>query len=211
MKSVFSIDGIMYKWGMAMIDAIYMNLLWIVFTLIGLGFTGGAATVALMTMFKRKNEGKGNIGFHYFFEVFKQKFHIATKVWLIMLSCIAVILINLTQMDRLTRIFSNPVLLLIIFAVQFTLLIQIIATTTYTLILLAYKSGTIKQLFFEATVMAYQFLGTTITLLALLSVLVYGSVFVPIFNFVGISVFSIIAIKMLNTKIIIKEEAHHDE
>ncbi len=84
-------------------------------------------------------------------------------------------------MDRLTRIFSNPVLLLIIFAVQFTLLIQIIVTTTYTLILLAYKSGTIKQLFFEATVMAYQFLGTTITLLALLSVLVYGSVFVPIF------------------------------
>ena len=66
-------------------------------------------------------------------------------------------------------------------------------------------------MFFEATVMAYQFLGTTITLLALLSVLVYGSVFVPILNFVGISVFSIIAIKMLNTKIIIKEEAHHDE
>ncbi len=205
MKNMFAIDSAFHRWGTNIIETVYINLLWLFFTFVGLGITGGAATVALVTMFRRKSEGKGNVGLGYFWEVFKKQGVLATKVWLILIGCCGIVLFNMTQVERWARIIKNPWIVVILFALQFTMLIQVVATSMYALLLLAYRERSLKVLLFEATVMAYQFLGATVTLMALLAVLIYGSVVVPIFSFVGMSVFAMIAVKILNPKINVHE------
>lgn len=200
MGKMFSIDSLIYKIGTIIIDIFYMNLLWFVFTFIGLGITGGASTTALLYVMQRRNDNKGNCNFKEFFYAFRKNFYKATIIWIILIMMFVMSIVNINYIPLLQGIINNSYILIIILAFQVLVIIELIIIYIYIFILLTKNDIKIKDLFKIAFVLAHRHMFTTITCIALLLVISIGLLHVPIIFFAGISGYALLSTKLINHK-----------
>ncbi len=181
MGKLLSIDGLFYKIGIMIIDLFYMNLLWVVFTVIGLGITGGASTSALFHVMLRRAENKGNCNFKEYLYGFKKNFKRATIVWAILLSVLTITYVNINYIPLFQSIIGNAYITMILFIVQLFIIIELMVLSIYIFGLLNQKDIPVVDLFKKAFVLGHRHLLTTLTCMALLIVAIIGVFHVPFY------------------------------
>lgn len=202
MGSLFSMDGLFYKIGTTIIDIIYMNILWIVFTVFGLFITGGAATSALVYVMQRRADNRGSCNFQEFFYGFKKNFKKSTLVWIIMLSVFTIVYININYIPFFQSIIQNTYITMVLFGVQIILIIELLIISIYIFNILVKYDYTIINLFKIAIVLGYRHILTTLTCMALIIVVTVGMFHVPIILLAGISGYTMLACIIMKNIII---------
>ena len=201
MDKLFSVDGMFYKVGTVIIDLFYMNFLWLTFSILGFGLTCGASTSALFYVMLRRADNKGCCNFKEFFYGFKINFVKATKVWLIIISICAILLVNINYISFFQSIIRNNYLTLILYAIQLLGLIELIVISIYIFSLITKYDIEIISLFKMAFILAHKHLLSTLTCIALILVVVIGFLHVPILFCMGISGYAMLSSLILKTKI----------
>jgi uncharacterized membrane protein YesL len=122
MGGIFSMDGILYKFGTLVFDMFFLNLLWFVCCIPIV--TAGASTTALFYVCGKKVRGEEGYIFRDFFKSFKMNFKQSTIVWLFALLAIFVLSVDFKAVSLLggmSRYFA-VLLLVICFELVITLL-----------------------------------------------------------------------------------------
>lgn len=201
MNKLFSIDGLLYKVGTTIIDLFYMNILWLVFTILGLGITGGASTSALFYVMLRRADDKGCCNFKEFFYGFKKNFIKSTKIWLILIGVFAILIVNIEYIPFFKSILMNDYILYTFFAIQLLVMIELIVISIYIFCILTKYDIEIINLFKIAFIFAHKYFVTTITCFALLVVVLIGFFHVPILLCTGISGYAMLSSILLKQKV----------
>lgn len=201
MGKLFSINGLFYKVGTVIIDLFYMNLLWLLFTIIGFGITGGASTCALFYVMLRRADNRGCCNFKEFFYGFKQYFFKATKVWLILIAIFTVLIVNIDYIPFFQSIIRSNYTMYILFAIQLLAMVELIIISIYIFCILVKYDIEIISLFKIAFILAHKHLLTTLTCLALFIIVLIGFLHIPIIFFAGISGYAMLASILLKGKI----------
>ncbi len=201
MGKLFSIDGLFYRIGIIIIDLFYMNLLWVVFTIIGLGITGGASTSALFYVMLRRAENKGSCNFKEFLHGFKKNFKKSTIVWVILLSIFTICYVNINYIPFFQSIIGNVYLTMFLFGVQLLIIIELMIITIYIFALLAKYDMVVIDLFKMALILGHKHLLTSLTCLALMVIVMIGVFHVPIIFVTGTSGFALLTSLILKDKI----------
>jgi uncharacterized membrane protein YesL len=199
-NKLISVEGLLYKVGKILLDLLYINLLWIVFTVLGCFITGGAATTAMLYVMKKRANHCGYCNFETFFHGFKKYFVKATKIWLIIIASIAIVMINIIHLPYLSSLIGNNILSVVLFVVQLIILLHLIIISIYIFYIID-KKDNIIELFVMAFILAYKNIGITITSMALLFIVAYGFFCVPIIFLLGVSVYGMLVSILLNQKI----------
>ncbi|MCT4687718.1 YesL family protein [Vallitalea sp.] len=204
MGRLFSIDSILYRIGITIIDLFYMNLLWIVFTIIGFGITGGASTTALFYVMLRRAEDKGNCNYKEFFYGFKKNFKKSTIVWIVLISVCSITYVNINNITFFQSIIGNTYMTMFLFAVQLLVLIEILVISIYIFSLLAMYDKPVNLLIKVAFVLGNKYFFTTLTCLALMIIVLIGLFHVPIILCSGISGLIMLTSLIIKDKIILE-------
>jgi uncharacterized membrane protein YesL len=200
---LFSVDGMLYKIGTIIIDLFYMNLLWIVFTILGLGITGGASTTGLFYVMLRRAQNKGNCNFKEFFYGFKKNFKKSTIVWLALIGVFSILYVNINNITFFQSIIGNTYMTMFLFAIQLLVLIELLVISIYIFSLLAMYDKPVNILFKSAFLLGFRYFFTTITCLALMIIVLIGLFHVPIILCTGISGLIMLTSMIIKDKIIL--------
>lgn len=201
MGKLFSIDGLLYRIGTIIIDLFYMNLLWTLFTILGLGITGGASTSALFHVMLRRAENKGNCNFREFWYGFKKDFKRATIVWLILLSIFAITYVNINYIPFFQSIIGNAYITMLLFIVQLLIMVELLVLFIYIFGIINRQTIPVAQVFKKAFIISHKHLLTTLTCIALLIVVMIGIFHVPILLAAGISGYAMLTSLIIKDKI----------
>lgn len=122
MGGIFSMDGILYKFGTLVFDMFFLNLLWFVCCIPIV--TAGASTTALFYVCGKKVRGEEGYIFRDFFKSFKMNFKQSTIVWLILLVAAVILFVDFRAVKLLGNMsnYFAVLLLVICFELVITLL-----------------------------------------------------------------------------------------
>lgn len=201
MNKLFSIDGLFYKIGTIIIDLLYMNLLWVLFTVIGFGVTGGASTASLFRIMQRRAQNKGNCNFEEFLYGFKKFFKRSTIIWLSQILIVIISVVNIHYIPFFKSFFENTYLAFIILIVQILVLIEVLAISIYIYNVVVKYDINLVGAFKIAFVLVYKNILATITCIALAIVVGIGYLSVPIIFCVGVSGYAMLSSLILKNKL----------
>ncbi len=201
MGRLFAIDGALYKLGTLIIDLLTMNFLWLGFTILGAGITGGAATSALYYVMQRRIEHRGCCNLREFFYAFKRNFKQATLLWIFLLAGTAVILANLHYIPFFLHMIDNRTFLLFIVGAQILFLLEGFMIGVYAFSLLAKYQLRVGKLLKLSFILAHKHLLTTVTCMALMIVVMIGFFHAPILFCAGISGYVLLTSFLIKQKI----------
>lgn len=201
MDKLFAIDGWLYRIGKLIIDLLYMNVLWLAFTLIGCGITLGPATIALFRIMSRRMEDRGNCNYKDFFEAFKKQLWTGIVLGNGILVVVSIIAFNLNNMAFLGELLGNGYLVLFLMALQFLFLIEVATLTVYVFHILARYKVTTSNAIKIALILGHKHLFATVTCVALLGVLMIGFIYVPLMLMIGMSTYGYISAYLLRDKL----------
>lgn len=176
--------GWLYDIGMWVAKMMYLHLLWVMFTILGLGLFGiTPATIAMMTIFQRWFEGDPDVPiFQTFKSVYKKQFITANKLGLLMIGAGLFLLYDYYISKTILQVFIIHVgLLIVIILYGITLLYLLPVFVRYELKFFQY----IKQAFLVALAQPFSSIGMIICLL----IVYYMLIIVPaLFVFIGSSI-----------------------
>ena len=162
MRDFFSLDGPFNKYGSMVADMIILSLMWLFFSVIGLGITTGASTSAMFFVSTRRIANREGYITADFWMAFKANFKRATIVWLIFVFAVWLIWFNVNNISAVGA------LSVVIFPAQVVLLIELGLMSVYIFPMNARFDMGVKQLFKSSFYMANRHLLTSISCLSLL-------------------------------------------
>jgi len=201
MNKLFSIDGLFYKIGTIIIDLFYMNLLWLLFTIIGLGLTGGASSASLFRIMQRRAQNKGNCNFEEFLYGFKKFFKRSTIIWVIQILIVIISVVNIHYIPFFENFFENAYFAFFILIVQILVLIEVLAISIYIYNVIVKYDVNLVSAFKIAFVLGYKNILATITCMALAVIVIIGLFSVPIIFCVGVSGYAMLSSIILKNKL----------
>lgn len=140
---MFTVDGKIYHFGKLIIDLLWMNLIWVFYTLIGIGLTIGASTYALSYIMNERLDGCACTR-----RRFRERFLVGLKHYnyrIVCLYLISVITIyNLLHIEQMGVFFDQTVLWIIVL-LQLVVLFVFIAFFPYYLFCLTSKDQKIND------------------------------------------------------------------
>ncbi|MDO5519691.1 MAG: DUF624 domain-containing protein [bacterium] len=178
----FSVDGKLFTGFNKILDIMYLNILWILFSL-PIITIGASTTAAFQLAMKMVNDEEGYIG-RGFVKAFKENFKQSTIVWIIMMVLGEILYINYQLIGNL----KNPPIILYVVTVIATFLYVIVFIAVFPLI--ARYENTIKQTLINSYMITVRHLGHTVGMLLLLGIfgffyiisnitLIFGSFIIP--------------------------------
>ena len=173
MRDFFSLDGPFNKYGGMIADMIILSLMWLLFSLLGLGLTIGASTSAMFFVSTRRIANREGYITSDFWMAFKANFKKATQIWLIILVLVWLIWFNLNNIEVVGG------LQVIIFPAQIVLLAEIGLMSVYLFPMNARFDMGLKQLFKSSFYMANRHLLTSVSCLCLLIAAVLSFFIMP--------------------------------
>ena len=180
MRDFFSLDGTFNKYGGMLADMVILSLMWLFFSLIGLGLTIGASTSAMFYVSTRRIANREGYITSDFWFAFKANFKRATALWLMVVFAVLLIWFNLNNIDNVGA------MAVIIFPAQIVLLIEVVLMSIYIFPMNARFDMGIKQLIKSSFFMANRHLLTSISCLGLLiAVLFLFDMMPPLALFLG--------------------------
>lgn len=157
-----SVDSKLFKGLNKVLDIMYLNLLWILFS-IPIITIGASTTAAYQVGMKMVRDEEGYIG-RGFWKAFKENFKQSTIVWIIMFVLGDALYINYQIINKL----DNPSIVMVIVTVIATFLYVVVFLAMFPL--LARYENTLKQTFINSYMITVRHLGHTVAMLALLAV-----------------------------------------
>ncbi len=153
-------------------DIIFVNLLWIFGSFLGLLITTGAATTAMFRVtFQILKKSEPTNVFHVFYKSFKENFVISTLVWL------TLVLLGLCLFMMYNYALNTNVPVLIVFAIVGSY--QLIVFALYFFPVLAiFETKNVKQLIKNVLFLSNKNIWTNFKLLGSLAFVILGIVFI---------------------------------
>ena len=173
MRDFFSLDGPFNKYGGILADMIILSLMWLFFSLIGLGLTIGASTSAMFYVSTRRISNREGYITSDFWLAFKTNFKRATIIWVIVLALVSIIWFNLNNLAAVGA------LSIVILPAQVLILIELVFMSVYVFPLNARFDMGIKQLVKTSFYMANRHLLTTFSCVCLLFAAVLSFFWIP--------------------------------
>lgn len=205
-RGFFALDGPFNRIGTFIFDMMYLNILWIIFSLPI--FTIGASTTALFYVTGKKVRNEDGYIFNDFWKSFKLNFKQATIIWLLILSAIIISVLNLMSIDisqgvgRYIGIF------------QFVVILQITIISIYIFPLLSRLYLNVLSAFKAAFAIGNKHLLTTIICIILFEILFFGTYIFPPILFFAVSLYAYF-ISFFIGKVLVnylpKQEANKEE
>ena len=163
MRDFFSLEGPFNKYGGMVADMVILSLMWLFFSVIGLGVTIGASTSAMFYVSTRRIANREGYITSDFWFAFKANFKKATIVWLVIVVAVWLIWFNLNNIDTVGT------MAIIIFPAQIVLLIEVVMMSVYLFPMNARFDMGLKQLVKSSFFMANRHLLTSILCLSLIA------------------------------------------
>ena len=173
MRDFFSLDGPFNKYGGILADMIILSLMWLFFSIIGLGFTIGASTSAMFYVSTRRISNREGYITSDFWLAFKTNFKRATIVWLIIMVLVSIIWFNLNNLAAVGG------MTFVILPAQILILIQIVFVSVFVFPMNARFDMGIKQLVKSSFFMANRHLLTTFSCVCVLVAAVLSFLWIP--------------------------------
>jgi len=162
MRDFFSLDGAFNKYGGMVADMIILSLMWLLFSVLGLGLTIGASTSAMFYVSTRRIANREGYITSDFWLAFKTNFKRATAIWLLMLIIVWLVWFNLSNINAV------GVLSVVILPAQIIILTEMGLMSVFIFPMNARFDMDIKQLIKSSFFMANRHLLTSISCLFLL-------------------------------------------
>ena len=162
MRDFFSLEGPFNKYGGMVADMIILSLMWLFFSIIGLGVTIGASTSAMFYVSTRRIANREGYITSDFWEAFKANFKKATIIWLIIVLLVVLVWFNL---NNITVVGAMSV---IIFPAQIIILLELGLMSVYIFPMAARFDMGVKQLIKSSFYMGNRHLLTSVSCLVLL-------------------------------------------
>ena len=162
MRDFFSLDGPFNKYGGMLADMIILSLMWMFFSVIGLGITIGASTSAMFYVATRRIANREGYITSDFWLAFKTNIKRATLIWLIIVAVVWLIWFNLNNMAAVGA------LAIIILPAQVLILAEIGLMSMYIFPMNARFDMGLKQLIKSSFFMANRHFLTSLSCLFLL-------------------------------------------
>jgi len=162
MRDFFSLEGPFNKYGGMVADMIILSLMWLLFSIIGLGLTIGASTSAMFYVSTRRIANREGYITSDFWFAFKANFKKATIIWLIILVVTWLVWFNLNN------IAAVGAMSIIILPAQIIIIAEIALMSVYLFPMNARFDMNVKHLFKSSFFMANRHLLTSISCLCLL-------------------------------------------
>ncbi|WP_058486630.1 YesL family protein [Defluviitalea phaphyphila] len=185
-KGFFDLDGPFNRIGTLIFDLIALNIIWFIFSIPII--TIGASTTALFYATGKKVRKEDGYIFRDFWKSFKMNFKQSTIIWIIMLIMAFIIWFNLNNL----WVFGNMQKFFVIF--QYAILIQFIIIGIYIFPLLSRFYVTVPGVFKMSFIIGNRHILTTIICVALLVITVLLMLTIPMYFFMGVSVYAIASI-----------------
>ncbi|MDR1638509.1 MAG: DUF624 domain-containing protein [Clostridiales bacterium] len=174
MGSFFSMDGPFYKVGSIVADIMLLSLYWFIFSIPIV--TIGASTTAMYYVMTRKITNRDGYLFRDFFKGFKTNFKQATIIWLLALVVLAILTLNIMNIDLVGSMKT------LVFPVQICFMIELALVLIYIFPIISRFEVKLKESFKFAFFMANRHLLTSlgcivIAVLVLLAIYMYPLIF----------------------------------
>jgi len=169
MRDFFSLDGPFSKYGGFLADTLVLSFMWIIFSIPII--TIGASTTAMFYVSTRRiSEREGYITSDFWF-AFKANFGRGTKLWLMVLTVMALLITNLLNRHVIGS------MSVVIVPIQIIFLIQVTLISIYLFPLTARFDMGIKQTLKSSFFLANRHFATSITCIAILASLFFASLY----------------------------------
>jgi len=162
MRDFFSLEGPFNKYGGMLADTVILSLVWLFFSVIGLGLTVGASTSAMFYVSTRRIANREGYITSDFWFAFKTNFKKATIIWLMILVSLFLVWFNINNVEIVGT------MAIIIFPAQFVFLLEISIMSVYIFPMNARFDMGVKQLIKSAFFMANRHLLTSIICLSMI-------------------------------------------
>ena len=189
LRDFFSIDGAFQKYGGFVADTLILGLLWILFSLPLV--TIGASTTALYYVATRRIADREGYITSDFWEAFKGNFVKSTLLWIGFSLFTFILVLNIVMASGVGDIasFILPMQILVLAQLVFLFIYMFPITARFEM----RKRDIVKTSFF----MANRHLLTTLTCVALMAVMLYAIMIMPIMFFLAPGIYAIMSSYML--------------
>ncbi|NLK20548.1 MAG: DUF624 domain-containing protein [Epulopiscium sp.] len=194
-RGLFDLDGPFNRFGTFVFDIIFLNMLWIIFSIPFV--TIGASTTAMFYVTGKKIRKEEGYIFRDFWKSFKMNFKQSSVVWLLMVVVIVIAQFNLTNIGIFGKLGSA------IAVFQFAVLLQMIIVGIYIFPLLSRLYLSLFNAFKIAFIMGNKHLLTTIISVILLATLFLVIFILPPILFVGVSFYALM-VSFFMEKVLVK-------
>ena len=192
MKDFFSLEGPFNKYGGLIADMIILSLMWLFFSILGLGLTIGASTSAMFYVTTRRIANREGYITRDFWTAFKANFVKATKLWLMISVLLLLLVFNMWNIETVGNMG------IIIFPAQIIIFVQITLMSIYIFPMVARFDMGIKAIIKSCFFMANRHLLTSITCLILLLAAGYSFFLMPpLALFLGPGLYGLLASYMI--------------
>ena len=173
MRDFFSLEGPFNKYGSMVADMIILSLMWLLFSILGLGLTIGVSTSALFYVTTRRIANREGYITTDFWLAFKANFKKVTKIWLIMFAAILLLIFNILNIEAVGN------MSVVILPAQIIIFLQIVLISIYIFPMAARFDMGAKELIKSSFFMANRHLLTSITCLVLLLAAIFSFMLIP--------------------------------
>jgi len=170
MRDFFSLEGPFNRYGGMVADMIILSLLWLFFSIIGLGITAGASTSAMFYVTTRRIANREGYVTSDFWEAFKANLKRATILWIMMVLILGLLWFNLNNLQLVGG------MSVVILPAQIIIFIQVVLISIYAFPMCARFDMSVRQILRSCFFMANRHLLTSIScaLLLLAAFLTFG-------------------------------------
>lgn len=182
MGGFFSLDGPFYRIGNMLADIMILSLVWILFSLPVV--TIGASTTALFYVTTRRISNKEGYLIRDFWKSFKTNFKQSTIVWLAGLLIVAILLINIWNIDAVGD------LKMVILPFQICFLVELSFISIYIYPLIARFDMPFREMIRTAFFMGNKHIFTSLTCVVLAGAIILGSMMYPLLVLVAMGLYA---------------------
>jgi len=159
MGKMFSMDGPLFKFLDKTVNLIFLNILWIIFSIPVI--TVGASTTAMFSVMMKMARDREGYMWQGFWKAFKENFKQSTKIWLIFLAAMSIVAFDIYAFYMLLDLSFGKYIGAILIGVFIILAFGLV----YVFALQAQFENKIKQTIINAFLMAAKHIAWTILLL----------------------------------------------
>lgn len=181
---MFSQDGALYRLGGWILNVFVLNTLWVLFSLPLI--TIGPATVATFHIAQQWVLGREPKVITEFWRSFRKNFVQATVIWLIIVAIGGMLFVNVRALRYSGQHGS------LLYLLQIVAVVELLLLTIYCYSLIARFHITVVDCLRTAFLMTHRHLNTSVSILALFSVLLWLVYYWPILVFLEMGLFAVI-------------------